>query len=186
MLTRYKFIEKLWKITNRYQLDITTECMAICMSDKYNNYSYELLYVSIILSAKTNEDGLLSLQKMVYKLKNTLMYQMEIDLIPNIKNDNFLNQLTNHLIMYNARKRLGVSFIELVRYLTWYDIQCDFYTIILAIKILKKYNCYKLDFFIKFHHLYKLFYTISKMYDVTIKSLADEYYKLKCIKNNII
>lgn len=166
-MNKHDFLKKVWKIADKNNVEIETETIAINMT---SNYTKEFAYACLSVSSKLNQDNFIPSKK-----------QLELHLI-NLncyKKHYFLNELLKYMKILNINKKIGPTFVQLIRYLTWYDIKTDFKTIILAIQILKKYNQYKVDFFIKYHRLYQLFVSISKMYDVTIESLIIEYYKIK-------
>jgi hypothetical protein len=169
---RYEFLKNVWKIADQNNVEIETESIAIKLAEKYHlnhDYTKELAYVSLALCVKLNQDNYISYVSLSSR-------QLELDLINlNFKKHYFLDDLIGKMKILNIDKRLGPKFIHLIRYLTWHDINANFYTIILAFQIMNK----KFDFYIKYHKLYQLFVSISKMYDVTVESLIDEYRKIK-------
>jgi hypothetical protein len=177
-------LNKIWYLCDKYNLSIETESTAINMITKYDNhlnYKDELYYVSLALSAKLHDDYFISLPKVVYKFNDKSLYQLEVDLanLNYFKRHYFLNTLTQYLTLLKCNKIPGCDFVNLIRFLTWYDIKANFHTIILAVKILKKYNQYKIDQIIKYHQLYQLFLKVSKFYNIDVKNIINEYNKLK-------
>jgi hypothetical protein len=177
-------LNKIWYLCDKYNLSIETESIAINMITKYdnvnNNYKDELCYVSLLLSTKLYDEYFISLPKIVYKFNDKSLYQLEIDLanLNYFKRHYFLNTLTQYLTLFKSRKTLGPDFVNLIRFLTWHDIKANFHTIILAVKILKQYNQYKINQIIKYHQLYQLFLKVSKFYNLDIKNIINEYKKL--------
>lgn len=160
-MLRTEFLTKVWKICDKNNLDIETETITINMAEKYQNYSKKLAYTSLSLSLKLNHDCFIS-------LPTDHVLEIELIKLNTFKKHYFLESLINHFKILNVNKKIGPNFVRLIRSLIWYDIKANFYTIILAFKILKKYNT-----------LYHLFYKVSQLYNVKINSLFDEYFKLK-------
>lgn len=152
-MNRYEFLVYLWKLTDKYNHHISSEFLALSIADRYvncgNNYNKELAYVSTVIAAKINEEGggLSNIKKSIIMEKevvNTLKWYFPMPL--------FVQQISN--IMIN-NKIYSDSFILLLRYLQWCNINTNLPTIVLALKILKTQSLpiFRLMKYIKIYNL---------------------------------
>jgi len=139
-MNRYEFLIYLWELTDKYNHHISSEFLALFIADRYinitnNNYTKELAYVVTVISAKINEEGgglnnIKKLSKLEKEVCCTLNWQFPMPLL--------IQQLSNVMEKNNNVKIYSDSFILLLRYLQWCNINTNLPTVVLAITILKK------------------------------------------------
>lgn len=170
-------IKKIFDISDRYRHTADVEQMAIYIADQ-NEYSKEIAYLSCILAAKVHKRGYYQLQQRAYQMETSL-YDLEKEMIKKVKfyNINFISCLGKVLNDYNVDKTPSHEFTEIARYLSWYQMDVNFYTVILAIQLSRKRD-FPLMRLMKYHKLYILFKKVSEEYDVTMKELIMAYNKL--------
>ncbi len=168
-MDRYDCLRKIFKISEKYNHTSDIEQTAIYIADQYNHYNKNIAYVSSILAAKLHKKGYWQLQKASYLLDVDL-FELEKEIVKKLN-----YQLYNHHFLGDVgkltNKKLSIDFTIISRYISWYQMDANFYTIVLAVQIMRK----KLFKFCKVYRLLKL---VSKKYDIDMKDLIFEYNQL--------
>lgn len=193
-ITRLNYIKTIWSITEQYDYSIDTEMLAINITNKYINYNKhawyteDLAFVTTIIAGKLTEDGCgLSDYKHVpnYNIRGNYLCHLEKKIILDIGcvyPNNYINHINYLLYKMNVNKKLGVDIIILLKYLVWCNINENFYTVLLAIQILRKFNKFIINNYMKYKKTYDILYNISDIYEIDLKTLINEYNKVKNIK----
>jgi hypothetical protein len=140
-----------------------------------------MVHVASTLAAKINEETgslkhLAPKYPYIYNLEqqvvNIITYKF--GMLP------FLFTLYKILNILHINKKLGPGFIMLIRYLEWHNIKANFFTILLALKIIKRYNVliYK---YIKFKRVYDIFCYYKEVYDLDVTLMIQQYNKNRLI-----
>ena len=177
-MNRYACLTKIFRISDKHDHTPSVEQTAIYIADMYANneddnqvYTKELAYIACILAAKLHKQGYYYLQKAAYTLDYdlfTLEKQVVIKLNYQLYNHHFLSDVEKMMSMIKCNKVLSVDFLLISRYLSWCNVKANFYTILLAIQIIKKT-------LFKFNRVYKLFKLANQAYDIDLKELVFEY-----------
>ena len=177
-MNRYACLTKIFRISDKHDHTPSVEQTAIYIADTYANneddnqvYTKELAYIACILAAKLHKQGYYYLQKAAYTLDYDLFAlekQVVIKLNYQLYNHHFLCDVEKVMRMIKCNKVLSVDFLLISRYLSWCNVKANFYTIVLAIHIIKKT-------LFKFNRVYKLFLLVNQFYDIDIKELVIEY-----------
>lgn len=157
-MNRYEFLLYLWELTDKYSHHISSEFLALSIADRYvkegHTYTIELAYVVSVISAKINEDGgglnkIKKLHTLEKEVCNTVKWSFPMPL--------FIQQLSNVMKNNNIHQSYSDSFILLLRYLQWSNINLttNLPTVILTITILKKQQLpiFKLMKYIKAYNI---------------------------------
>jgi hypothetical protein len=140
-----------------------------------------MLHVATILAAKINEETG-SLKPMAFKYPHIYKLEQQVVNIINYKFNMlpFLSTLYKILDILKINKKLGPGFIMLIRYLEWHNIKANFFIILLALKIIDKYNIliYK---YIKFKRVYDIFCYYKEVYDMDVTLMIQQYNKNRLI-----
>lgn len=169
-MDRHDYIRKIFKISEKYNHTPDIEQTAIYIADQYYYENYKILaYVSSILAAKLHKRGFWQLQKAAYLLDCDL-FKLEKDIVKKLNYQLYHKHFLCDVGLLTD-KPLSVDFTIISRYISWYQIEANFYTIILAVQIMRK----KL---FKFSKVYTLLKLVSKKYDIDMKDLIFEYNQL--------
>jgi hypothetical protein len=179
-MDRYEFLIIIWDITERYSHHISTELLTITIADRYvekgHCYDKALAYVTSIIAAKINEEGhgLRSIKTAACITGNKHVYTMEHDILNTIDlSNNFITQLCHVFIVLNVKLS-----IYMIRYLEWcHVLQYNFFTIVLAIKLMIKCKQFPILHSMKFYKVYTIFHDLSALYDIDINELITLYNK---------